>query len=239
MAYPWNVGSPVGSYSSPASSFNFRAPPMVGNAGQQYQLGMMGDLAQAYQQAYEQGRRANEQRYGDIMRGRQQQYDSSMSMLQGAGAQSRQDIESRWRSAENQGIQDLTSRGLTGSTILPTMRMGYRRQAQADVGRLDESLRQQRLGLHTNLTEGMLGFMERREDESPDLGQLAALSQQVGQLAATSARRPAMPSYSASVAPPRPTAFSQFSMMSPMMGGYAAPSMRSQSPLFRSSYSMF
>lgn len=230
----WNQGSAIGSYSSAAPSFGFRAPPMAGNPGQQYQAGLMGDLMKAYQQAYEQGRQANEQRYQELARGYQDRYGQAMSTLEGSGEQARADLRNQWRSAENRGVQDLTSRGLTGTTILPTMRMGYQRQANADEGRLNESLRQQKLGLQNQLSGDMLSFMERRDDDYPDLGQLAGLAQSVGQLAATQ-RRPQAPTYSASVTPPRPTAYSQFSMAG---NGQMAP-FRQTSNMFRSGYSLF
>jgi len=68
---------------------------------------------------------------------------------------------------------------------------GYGRQQQADLSRVNERLQQQRLGLQNTLSQDTLAaqerlkgnqfsFMERREDQYPDLSQMIQLMQGLG-----------------------------------------------------------
>jgi len=68
--------------------------------------------------------------------------------LQIDGTQQRADLQQQYRNLEAGGVQDMVSRGLTGSTILPTMRMGYQREHQAALNRLNESLQQRQLAAY-------------------------------------------------------------------------------------------
>lgn len=68
--------------------------------------------------------------------------------LQIDGTQQRADLQQQYRAMEAGGVQDMVSRGLTGSTILPTMRMGYQREYQSALNRLNESLQQRQLAAY-------------------------------------------------------------------------------------------
>jgi len=134
----------------------------------------------SWQSAYNQAKQTNEARYAEILAGYQKRYQDVMGELQGSGAQEYADIGSRMRSSQAAGAQDLVSRGLAGTTVMPTMRAGYARQAEGDYGRLADRLRTQRTSAMAGLSGDTLGFMERREDEYPDQGLMTQLMQQYG-----------------------------------------------------------
>ena len=73
---------------------------------------------------------------------------TAMAMLEGAGDQAKADIRQDYRNLDAAQQQALVNRGL-GNTILgASMKAGTERQAQDALGRLNESLRQQRLATY-------------------------------------------------------------------------------------------
>lgn len=134
----------------------------------------------ALSNSYYDARQANEKRYADILARYQQMYDRNMGMLRDRGKQEAADIRSGWANRETQGMQDLVGRGLAGTTIAPTMKAGYQRNMNADLGRLDERLRSEMVGYDTSMTGRMLDFMERRDDTYPNFGMYYPMFQQYG-----------------------------------------------------------
>ena len=139
-----------------------------------------GSLATQYQTAQSQAKATNLARYKEILAEYQERYAGVMGSLEGAGAQERADIEARGRSMQSGALQDAIGRGLAGTTVLPSMRAGYAKQTEGELGRQSERLQQQRTGLMAGLSGDTLGFMERREDEYPDMNQMMQLMQQYG-----------------------------------------------------------
>ena len=181
-------------------------------------------LYKSYQKQHDRANKANEKRYSQILDGynkrgkvtdaqlralQQMQtagyssmYNQVLGQVDKMGHQERRDIESRYHDASTKGHQDLVSRGFAGTTVLPTMKMGYRREANEQQGRLNDRLAalratatqstlgaqlgaQQQIGLAraqatTNNSGAQLGFMERRNDTGPDFSQLATLAQGMG-----------------------------------------------------------
>lgn len=111
--------------------------------------------SEAYQTAENEAKAANESRYQQILAG----YDT-------LGQQGRKDIDQQYKNMSGTGYASLVNRGLAGTTIAPTMMAGYAKAANADRSRLTEALAAQKYG-----------FMERRTDTYPDLGQFASLIQ--------------------------------------------------------------
>lgn len=131
---------------------------------------------------------------------------TAMGYLEGAGTQQAADINQSAASQGSQMRQDLVSRGLTGSGILPSMYQGVERERTAAQNRLSESLNQQRLGaygelsgdalgaqlsgeqfgqsLATQYATSKLGFMERREDPYPSLSDYIEMMKMSGDVAA-------------------------------------------------------
>ena len=150
------------------------------------------DFSTASQNAYDE----NIKRYWQALRGTDSEgqaadkgslaYQGSyLGMMDGARAYGQQEVadlreQGRW--GKIQGQQDLTSRGLTGTTILPTMRMGRDRETAGNVGRA----RDRHLAYKNNLAQQRLGFIERRTDTYPRLSDLSSMMTALGQYGGSS-----------------------------------------------------
>ena len=150
--------------------------PVGGGGG----AGGGGGLAQSFQDAIDRANQANEARYRDILGGYQSRYQRGMGMLSGLGQQEARDINELYDNQAAQARQNLTSRGLGNSTLLATMQQGADRERNAELGRLNERMRQQTLATDSGLSGDTLQFMERKNDTGPNLAMLAQLAQGVG-----------------------------------------------------------
>lgn len=142
--------------------------------------GQLSDLVSEFQKAQDKANAANEARYRDILAGYQDRYARTMGNLQGMGQQEAADINEAAKARAAAQRQSLVARGLSNSTITDNMEQGVERERVSDMGRLQERLRQQMLGLDTSLSGDTLNFMERREDTGPDMNQLLQLAQMLG-----------------------------------------------------------
>ncbi len=181
-------------------------------------------LFDSYNKNYAAANTANEQRYGDILKGYDSmiggsqkagaenaalvaggfddRYKRGMQNLEGMGLQEASDIRQTYNDRQGSTTARLSSLGLGGTTIAPTMAMGIDKAQVADQGRLQERIRQQRLttdamlsgdslaakerlgnyqqATNVGLAQNKLNFQERREDTLPDMGLYAQLAQQIG-----------------------------------------------------------
>jgi len=158
-----------------------------GGGPRQFNLGAIGgaggygSLQDELQRAYEEARQANLKRYEDILGGYRGREADVMGLIGGIGAQRGADIRSQWGQAQAQGMQNLVSRGLAGTGVMPTIQRGYQRNQQADLNRLAETMAQLKGGFLSNLRGDTLQFQERRSDEYPDTSQALGLMQLQGQ----------------------------------------------------------
>lgn len=79
-------------------------------------------------------------------------YARGMKILEGAGEQTRKDINTSYDANAGSIEADLASRGLDNSTIRSNLLQGNLRERRDTLGRLDESLRGQRLETDANLS---------------------------------------------------------------------------------------
>lgn len=175
--------------------------------------------------AYDKATKANEERYQEIkgeygtllddalgMSQDRQQYltglagdrlGAAMGLLNGMGQGEAVRINRAYDDLAARQHQNLTSRGLSASTIAPTVQSAVERDRQDSLMRLGDSLRGSYLNaflpasgdylntaaqtsggnidLLTGITQNKLGFMERRNDVYPDLGLFAQIAQSYGQ----------------------------------------------------------
>lgn len=127
-------------------------------------------LANAYQQAYNEAKQANLTRYNsinagygnlaqqglqqnaDINAGYANRYQQGMNTLQGLGQQA---INDTYRDYDRQGAneyQNLVSRGLANSTVVQSMQRGVQEDQQSQLNRVNEGIRQQQLTTQANLS---------------------------------------------------------------------------------------
>lgn len=147
------------------------------NAG----TGAISGLASAYQGQYDEARGANEARYQDILGQYGGLYGRTMGSLAQRSEQGLADIGTQFQGARSRVGQNLTSSGLYGTSIKSAMDIGLAGEESAARNRFqDTQLREQRTA-DIGLTQGRLGFMERRTDEYPNQGALMQLAQMLGQ----------------------------------------------------------
>jgi hypothetical protein len=131
-------------------------------------------------QKQREARNANLRRYHNILQGYQQRYRNLEGMLEGAGQQRRRDIQTAGASAQAAVEQSLVSRGMGGTTIVPTMKAGIRRRTQANLNRLAEMMAQNRAQVLGQASKDTLRFQERRTDSYPNLAGYYQMMQQAG-----------------------------------------------------------
>jgi hypothetical protein len=139
------------------------------------------DLLSQARAAQLEGKKANEERYADILKGYQDREKAGLDLLRGAGTQEEKDIRTQYGSLANSTMQNLAARGMLGTTIAPTMEAGIKRQETDAIARLRERLNQQLYGATTGLSGDILGFKERRTDTYPSLSEISNLAMQYGQ----------------------------------------------------------
>lgn len=153
----------------------------IGTAGAGSAGGGAGAVAGAYDQAQIDATNANEQRYRDILSGYGSAFDRQTANVAQAGQVQSAALNRQFDNLQTKNTQDAVGRGLAGTTILPSMRRGTENSRAQAQNELADQVRQQQLGVDQQATQATLGFMERRDDNSPDLNQALALAQAMGQ----------------------------------------------------------
>ena len=141
----------------------------------------LADVLSQYQQAMDDANAANDLRYQQGMNMLGDRYTRGMGYLDNAGQQEGADIRQDYHNLGTRIDQDLISRGLSGTTIRPTQQMGVQRELSSSLGRMNERLAQQKVATDAQLSGDIAGFLERREDQAPDISQMLALMQAAGQ----------------------------------------------------------
>lgn len=110
----------------------------------------------------ERARAAFGQRGGfDLTSGFQTRRSGLLQQLQGLGAQVSRDINRDSLSFGARVNDDLTSRGLSGTTVRQSQALGVERERRASQTRLSDTLRRERIGLDQQLSADVLGSRER------------------------------------------------------------------------------
>lgn len=93
-----------------------------------------------------------------------------LALLEGAGEQTRRDINQQFDELGGTIAQNLTSRGLGGTTIAPTLQQGVERERAGGLGRLDEIIRQQQVNTFTTLSGDEFGARQDQLGQGTNLG---------------------------------------------------------------------
>ena len=180
------AGAAASSYTSAGVS-----APQVAKTGPITPDAVMGE----YQRAFNEAKGANEGRYGEILQGYDKMsgaYDASLNNARGIvntlGAQEASDIRGDYSAAGATAQQRLVDQGMANTTVAPTLAAGNLRNQNADLGRLNERLGRERLGVEADFGRksiqnygDKMNFMERRTDAYPDYGTYADLAMRAGQ----------------------------------------------------------
>jgi hypothetical protein len=137
-------------------------------------------VADWYQKAYDEARAANLERYEEAKGIRTSARDRALAEVDRLGGQERKDIDQRYKNLGSDTDQHLIARGLGNSTRRGVMQRGVEKERSGDVGRLDERLRREKIGLDQQLTDEVADLIERRDDTYPDINQLIGLMKDFG-----------------------------------------------------------
>jgi hypothetical protein len=135
----------------------------------------------SYQNAYNEGRAANETRYNDLIGYLNQRYTRNMERSEGLGAADGERIDRDYQRLGADTDQDLISRGLRNSTVRTGAQRGVEEDRQYAHRQLGESLRREQIGIDLDSSKDVLDAMERRTDSYPSMDQMAQLALQLGQ----------------------------------------------------------
>lgn len=140
----------------------------------------LGSIFGSFQQAQDSALAANEQRYQDILAGWMDTYNMALGDINNLGEQQRKDVRTDYMRQGEELKSSLVDRGMSNTTVRDTMLAGNLSEQENSLNRLEDSLIRERMNIALPLRTGMLGFMERREDQYPDMGQLMQLAQMLG-----------------------------------------------------------
>lgn len=143
--------------------------------------GLGSNLASSYQTAWDAANEANEQRYQDILSGRIELRDRNMDRINSIGDQQIKDANDYYSYRTGAESQALASRGMGATTARTSINNRIANERGDALNRIYDDLNRRRMDADASLSEGIYGFMERREDEGPDFNQLANLAGQLGE----------------------------------------------------------
>lgn len=123
---------------------------------------------------------ANEARYSEIKQGRQSLYDTMLGRLEQHGQAGRARIDQDYKDLTNTSLARLASRGLASSNLDTTTRLGVERRKQDAIGNFDDQLLERRAGIERGLADDLYKFVERRDDEGPDMKSILSLFGNLG-----------------------------------------------------------
>lgn len=118
---------------------------------------------------------ANEARYQQGMEGHNAWRARTNELLDQLGNQQKADVNESYNTLAGKTRQNMISRGLTGTTVQDAMLTGVERERSKSLARVDEQLARERLDAEGKAFYEQMGFLERREDEGPDMGLMAQL----------------------------------------------------------------
>ena len=139
-----------------------------------------GQLLNQFQTAQDEAKAANQKRYDQVLAEQDALKTRTLGGLEGLGNSARAGIKADYAGLGSRLGQDLVSRGLANTTVGAQQQLGVAEKQNTAIQALEEQLRRERLGYDVNLTGDKLGFIERRDDTYPDMGQLAQLAQGLG-----------------------------------------------------------
>lgn len=113
--------------------------------------------------------------FGERSDALQQSYEDRQKALQkqleGYGRQQLADQSQRAQNLQSNIQQDMVSRGLTGSTVMPSMQLAGARESAAERARINENLQAMKTGLAERTSSDTLGYRRGNELDRMGLGQ--------------------------------------------------------------------
>lgn len=147
-------------------------------------------LISQYMLQDEMARRENEERYLDLVAGRQDTRERIMGDLADYGQSRIDDVNRRADINNKNDVSYLTSRGLGASNIVAGTRRQNDTERERELRRTQDEIINRRVGTDAQLSDQLHSLVERRNDVQPDPNQLARLSQGMGAMGMGYGRSP-------------------------------------------------
>lgn len=128
---------------------------LLQGAGASFQPYDMSKMVSSYNQAFAEAKAANERRYQQML-----------GITAKTTGQRGIDIRGDYAQREAAAMQQLARLGMSGTTIAPTLGMGFEREQSAALDRLADEMQGTKLGI-----------IERRQDPYPSLASLVSMGQ--------------------------------------------------------------
>lgn len=141
---------------------------------------LLQQMNRQYQNSYNEAKAANEQRYNQGMQGWDTLTRQTMRANRNIGNARAGELNRQFDALRGGAQQGLVDRGMAGSTIAPSVNAGIERQRGYALNDLNDQNAARRVGLMAQMGQGKLGFLERRQDSYPDMGQFAQLAMAMG-----------------------------------------------------------
>ena len=90
-------------------------------------------------------------------------YSDTMQQLQGFGQAQQQQLQQNYQSALGMAQQQMAQSGLAGTSVAPSMAMGYMKQYQNSLANLSQQLTQTRLGIQDTLGVQGTGLQQQEQ----------------------------------------------------------------------------
>jgi hypothetical protein len=138
-------------------------------------------LAQSYLDQINAANAKNEERYDQGLGLAIGARDRNMERIAALGAQGSADIREDYDKAGKAAYSDLVGRGLAGSTVTSAVAGNNLKEQTKSLARHQDYITRQQIDTDAGLSRNIQDFIERRNDVAPDVNQLIALSQGLGQ----------------------------------------------------------
>ncbi len=103
---------------------------------QQQQMGGLSGMINQYNQAFQQAKAANEQKY-----------QQALGVVGTTSGQQRADVLSQYQGQRASAMQRLSRIGMANTTVAPTLQAGIQREQQGALNRVSDQMMQARLGV--------------------------------------------------------------------------------------------
>jgi hypothetical protein len=139
---------------------------------------LINQLLSEWRRTQDEAKKANEDRYNDIINYGNQRLTRNLGRSEGLGTIDRQQIGKDYDRLSANADQDLISRGFRNSSVRQNVQRSVEDDRQFANARLGEMLRREQIGIDMDASGDVIGAMERRTDSYPE--QLTSLFMQLG-----------------------------------------------------------
>lgn len=133
-----------------------------------------------YQNAYNEAKQANLERYQQILGNYDTMYEQQKEMIGNMGNAEKQELKEIAGKGYARNADTVVKSGMLGTTVKPALDRQVSKDHARNVANVNERLNQAKLNSYGNYMQGKMGVMERRTDSYPEMGNYLQLMQMYG-----------------------------------------------------------